>query len=115
MAVTYEWSFLEEEITNLNATKEDESKKKGKKKESKPLKINEVFDILPVSGVLMPGQTENVEFTYYSGNGLTYNGIAVCSCQGGPDYEIPIVGSSSHVEFDLSTTEIDFGEVAYNE
>ena len=120
MNVTYEWSFLEEEITTLNAMKQNEEAKGGKKKggkgkKQKMLPINEVFDILPVSGVLQPGQTETVEFTYYSGHGLTYNGIAVCSVDGGPDYEVPIIGESSFVSYSLSTKEIDYGEIPYNE
>ncbi len=55
MPVNYEWSFLEEEITNLNALRAEDDKKTKKKKKQKMLPINEVFDILPVSGVLMPG------------------------------------------------------------
>jgi hydrocephalus-inducing protein len=55
MPVSYEWSFLEEDTTSLNAVQEeDETKKKGRKK-AKQLPINEVFDILPVSGRLEPG------------------------------------------------------------
>lgn len=50
-------------------------KKKSKKKKVTP--INEVFDILPVSGILQQGETETVEFTFYAGHGLKYNGIAV--------------------------------------
>ncbi len=117
MNVTYEWSFLEEEITTLNAIKAEETKKSKKKKgnKQKVLPINEVFDILPVSGVLSPGQTETVEFTYYSGHGLTYNGIAVCSVDGGPDYEVPIIGESSTVGYKLSDNKIDYGEIPYNE
>ena len=90
-------------------------KKKKKKKKAKILPINEVFDILPVSGILQPGETENVEFTFYAGNGLNYQGMAVCSVDGGPDYDVPITGDSSFVSYNLSTTELDFGEVAYNE
>lgn len=115
MAVNYEWSFLEEEITTLNTMKQEEESKKKKGKKGKVLPINEVFDILPVSGILMPGQTETVEFTFYSGHGLTYNGIAVCSVDGGPDYEVPIVGESSFVSYKLSATELDYGEIPYNE
>lgn len=55
MPVNYEWSFLEEEITSLNVMRQEEEKKSKKKKKQKMLPINEVFDILPVSGVLMPG------------------------------------------------------------
>ena len=56
-----------------------------------------MFDILPVSGRLEPGAEENVEFTYQAGNGLLYNGVAVCSVDGGPDYEVPITGDSNVV------------------
>jgi len=63
MPVSYEWSFLEEESTNLNAVEEVDETRKRKKK-PKALPINEVFDILPVSGRLEPGQTENVEYTF---------------------------------------------------
>ena len=116
MPVNYEWSFLEEEITTLNALKQEEDKKAKKKgKKAKMLPINEVFDILPVSGVLMPGQTETVEFTYYAGHGLTYTGIAFCRFDGGPDYEVPIVGESSFVSYKLSATELDYAEIPYNE
>jgi hydrocephalus-inducing protein len=34
---------------------------------------------------------------------------------GGPDYEVPILGESSFVDFRLSTHELDYGEIAYNE
>jgi len=101
MPVSYEWSFLEEDNDNqLNAVMEEEPKKK---KKQRPLPINEVFDILPVSGRLMPNQTETVEFTFQAGHGLLYSGVAVCSVDGGPDYEVPIVGESSFVDFKLST------------
>lgn len=90
MAVAYEWSFLEDAPLLDEQDELNEEKKKKKSKKNKRLPINEVFDILPVSGVLLPGQTENVEFTFYSGNGLNYSGTAVCSCDGGPDYEVPI-------------------------
>jgi hydrocephalus-inducing protein len=73
-----------------------------------------VFDILPVSGRLEPGQEENVEFTYQAGNGILYNGVAVCSVDGGPDYEVPITGDSNEVQYKLSTHEIDFKEVEYS-
>lgn len=116
MAVNYEWSFLEEEQSSpLKEQEESKSKKNAISKKSKMLPINEVFDILPVSGTLQPGQTETVEFTFYSGHGLLYNGIAVCSVDGGPDYEVPIVGESSFVSYKLSATELDYGEIPYNE
>ena len=40
-------------------------------------------------------------------------GIAVCSVDGGPDYQVPLDGESSFVSYKLSTNEINFGEIAY--
>jgi len=118
MAVAYEWSFLED-APNIDEQEEidadNEGKRKKTKKKKKHLPINEVFDILPVSGILQPGQTENVEFTFYAGNGLNYKGMAVVSVDGGPDYDVEIAGESNNVSFRLSTNNLDFGEVAYNE
>ena len=74
-----------------------------------------MFDILPVSGLLQPGESEVVEFTFYAGNGLTYEAKAVCSVEGGPNYEVPLSGESSYVDYKLSTTELDFGEIPYND
>ena len=39
----------------------------------------------------------------------------MCSVDGGPDYEVPIIGESSFVDYRLSTTELDYGEIPYNE
>jgi len=103
MICAYDWSFLEEEVTSLIVKDEEPSEESKKKKKKKELPINEVFDILPVSGILHPGESETVEFTYYAGHGMTYNGIAVCSIEGGPDYQIPLAGESSFVSYWLST------------
>ena len=108
----YQWSFLEEEAANVDGSL---APKKSKKQSKKKLPINEVFDILPVSGFLQPGESEVVEFTFYAGNGLNYDAKAVCSVEGGPNYEVPISGESSYVDYKLSTTELDFGEIPYND
>ena len=42
-----------------------------------------------------------------------HNAIAVWSVDGGPDYQVPLVGESSFISYKLSTNEIDFGEVSY--
>jgi hydrocephalus-inducing protein len=113
MVCTYDWSFLEEETTSLNKPAEEDEQESSKKSKKKKTPINEIFDILPVSGILHPGETETVEFTFYAGHGIKYNGIAVCSVDGGPDYQVPLVGESSFVSYNLSTQEIDFGEISY--
>lgn len=56
MPVTYEWAFLEEEIIG------EEEKMNISSNSLFPgsVPINEVFDILPLSGVLEPDQVEEV-------------------------------------------------------
>lgn len=55
MPVAYEWSFLEDAPVVDEMEEINQEKKKKKSKRNKKLPINEVFDILPVSGILMPG------------------------------------------------------------
>lgn len=57
MDVAYEWSFLEEAplLNEQDEIDHQDAKGKKKKKKKKVLPINEVFDILPVSGILQPG------------------------------------------------------------
>jgi hypothetical protein len=54
MSVAYEWSFLEDApiLNEQDELDHLDTKGKKKKKKKKALPINEVFDILPVSGIL---------------------------------------------------------------
>jgi hypothetical protein len=40
--------------------------------------INEIFDILPLSGKLDPDQFEEVEFIYNAQGGILYRATAIC-------------------------------------
>ena len=51
MPVFYEWKFADEDQISSNPQGDD-------------IRINEVFDILPLNGLLNPGQIETVEFIY---------------------------------------------------
>jgi len=53
MTVNYEWKFAEED-----------AKEKNKNPQEDHIRINEVFDILPLNGSLSPGEVEIVEFIY---------------------------------------------------
>lgn len=47
-----------------------------------------LFDILPIEGTLGPGQTELVDFSFYSYPGVKSTASAVCTVEGGPAYEV---------------------------
>lgn len=99
MNVEYEWSFLEDE-------------------NSGDIPTNEIFDILPLNGVLEPGMTEQVEFVYYGMPDQKFTAKAVCQVVGGPDEKVNLVGESSRIKYKLSTTTasntIDFGEAVFS-
>ena len=100
--VIYNWNFVEEVQIG------EESQAKGEI-------INQLFDILPVKGKLMPGETETVEFLYHSASGSRHTAIAVCNVEGGPDYEVVLSGESSMVGYQLSRYHLNFGDIPYNE
>ena len=65
----------------------------------KDLKINEVFDILPLRGVIEPGVSEYVDFTYYAVPFNNFNITAICRVKGGPDYFVKINAEASDVAY----------------
>jgi hydrocephalus-inducing protein len=75
--------------------------------------INEVFDILPLSGFLGVGDTEQVEFVYNAFGGQRFKTTAVCHVEGGPNYEVTLIGDSSLITYHLSTNHIELGEVRF--
>jgi hydrocephalus-inducing protein len=93
MSFSYQWNFLEEEMDNFS--------------------INEVFDILPLSGFLQPGESENVEFIYNSVSNHKVKAIAVCHVEGGPDYEVTLEGDSSLIAYKISSNLLELGEVRF--
>lgn len=105
--VKYEWNFIEEITMNRNRMVERES-------EDKPI-LNQIFDIMPVMGLLKPNQEETVEFVYHSQAGQKHNGIACCFVEGGPEYEVNLKGESSLVSYQLSRYSLDFGSVGFND
>ncbi|KAM4894666.1 hydrocephalus-inducing protein homolog [Sylvia borin] len=80
-----------------------------------PLKVEKAFSILPMSGVLQPGETQQVSFTFF-GRLNTVAGVrALCHVEGGPTYKVELTRGASHVSYLLSSREIDCGLQTFNE
>ncbi|CAK8990089.1 unnamed protein product [Durusdinium trenchii] len=77
--------------------------------------INQIFDILPIMGILEPGCTQDITFTYFGMKNQKFDVAAVCQTEGGPEYEVALKGQASKLDFVLDKTELDFGEVPYTE
>ena len=80
--------------------------------------LNEVFDILPLRGVLDPGVEEKIEFSYYAVPYKSFHLTAVCKVVGGPDYFVKINAEASDVAYSLAFPKnknyLDYGDVPLN-
>lgn len=55
---------------------------------STKLPPSQLFDILPIHGVIQPGQKEQVEFSFYAFPWVKANAVATCSVVNGPAYQV---------------------------
>ncbi|XP_037371987.1 hydrocephalus-inducing protein homolog isoform X2 [Talpa occidentalis] len=71
--------------------------------------IEEVFDILPLYGVLPPHSSHQISFTFYGHCDIVAQAKALCEVEGGPTYEITLKGEASLVSYSFDTTDINYG------
>lgn len=69
-----------------------------------------MFDILPLYGLLEPGDTEQVTFTFFGHADIWGEVKAICEVEGGPTYELTITGEASLMEYHFDHKDIDFGK-----
>nr|XP_004659621.2 hydrocephalus-inducing protein homolog [Jaculus jaculus] len=71
--------------------------------------IEEVFDILPLYGVLQPYSNLQISFTFYGHCDIVAQAKALCEVEGGPTYEILLKGEASLVNYSFDTQNINYG------
>lgn len=69
----------------------------------------QVFNISSLYGELQPGDTKLVTFSFLGHADISAHALALCEVEGGPTYEITLMGQASSVSYILDTNEIDFG------
>ncbi|TNN13811.1 Hydrocephalus-inducing protein, partial [Schistosoma japonicum] len=74
-----------------------------------PLGIEELFDIVPLYGEIIPGETMPLSCTFYGHSDIEAFVTALCEVEGGPEYKIEVKGSASDVAFQIDQTVIDLG------
>ncbi|NXG68880.1 HYDIN protein, partial [Baryphthengus martii] len=79
------------------------------------LGVEEVFDILPLYGVLQPGESQRVMFTFFGYTNIVAHVTALCRVEGGPTYKIALSGEASLINYLLDMTVIDCGLQLFNE
>ena len=93
----YNWAFLES----------------GSGANARGAPMNSVFDILPIRGLLSPGQSEIVEFSYSAHLGPKASGVAVCQVEGGADYQVALLAESDNIKYSIDPKVIDLGIQPY--
>ncbi|KAL5021171.1 hypothetical protein ScPMuIL_000326 [Solemya velum] len=74
----------------------------------------QVFDILPLYGLLQPGDTEQVTMTFFGHADIWGQAKAICEVEGGPTYEIMLKGEASLVDYRFDCREIDYGKQMFD-
>ncbi|XP_063024379.1 hydrocephalus-inducing protein-like [Melospiza melodia melodia] len=77
--------------------------------------VLQVFSILPLSGVLQPGESQQVSFTFCSHFNTISFVTALCHVEGGPTYELMLTGEASCISYSVSPRETYCGSQLFNE
>lgn len=103
MAVDYYWTFVQEEDYQENQIDLDSYGNIN-------IPINEIFDILPLSGKLEPNEKAPIEFIFNAIGKKRYYATAICHVEGGPDYQVSLLGDASIIKYKITPNVIDLGE-----
>ena len=93
------------------------SRRGGASKRGTPLKTaapEQVFDVLPIRGLLQPGETETVEISYFARADSKIEAFAVCEVEGGPSYDVALVADAHSIKYSLDATLVDFGRTPFD-
>ncbi|XP_030613884.1 hydrocephalus-inducing protein homolog isoform X2 [Archocentrus centrarchus] len=75
-----------------------------------PVRVKEIFDILPIRGHLQPGDQQAATFSFYGHENISREVVAECHVEEGPIYEIILRGHASEISYSLDPTHLDFGQ-----
>ncbi|KAF5830389.1 hypothetical protein DUNSADRAFT_14652 [Dunaliella salina] len=74
----------------------------------------QLFDVLPIKGLLRPGETELVTFAYFAYPGVRASATALCHVEGGPTYQVAMTGESNNIRYAVEPQFLDLGQQLYD-
>jgi hypothetical protein len=83
--VQYCWAFIDKYGMDINTTTASITENDGYK-----IPTNQIFDILPIRGTLLPGEGETVEFSYFSFPNYSCRAMALCEVHPSSAWSIPL-------------------------
>ena len=70
-----------------------------------------MFDILPLYGVLSPGETQEMQVTFYGHADIATEVVAVCKVEGGPSYQLVLAGEASTIQYKIDRRRIQLQNI----
>ncbi|CAM6101477.1 unnamed protein product [Calypogeia fissa] len=104
LEVQYCWAFIDKYGIDINTTSAGIQENDGYK-----IPTNQIFDILPIRGTLLPGEGETVEFSYFSFPKYKCRAMALCEVERGPSYSVVLDAESSAIKYTVNRYILDFG------
>ena len=74
----------------------------------------EVFDVRPIRGLLNPGESEEVEVSYFARADSQISTFAVCEVHGGPSCDVSVSGSAHEIKHDVTPTFFNVGKAQFD-
>ncbi|EFJ42226.1 hypothetical protein VOLCADRAFT_67248 [Volvox carteri f. nagariensis] len=74
----------------------------------------QLFDVMPIRGVLRPGEAETMTFSFFAYPGVKASCSAVCQVEGGPAYTVHMSGESNNIKYSVEPQLLDFGIQLYD-
>ena len=71
----------------------------------------QVFDILPLCGTLDPGESQQVQLTFYGHTGVVADVVALCHVEGGQTHKLLLRGEASEMRYQIDKKKIDMGTI----
>ncbi|XP_015258081.1 PREDICTED: hydrocephalus-inducing protein homolog [Cyprinodon variegatus] len=78
-----------------------------------PLHVDEVFDILPIYGVLNPHDQQLMTFSFHSHENTCTEVVAQCYVEDGPTYIVQVRVEISEFSYSIESTHLDLGSVLF--
>lgn len=87
------------------------SHNRDKSKASSSVAINEIIDIIPMSGIIPAGKTQTFTVVFYGHSDMSFKTTAFCFIEGGTGKSVDIQGASTHASIVVMPRSLDLGRI----
>jgi len=110
----YNWVFAEDAEQGAAVAATGKKAAKEATQADGKIRASQVFDILPVCGMLKPGESEVIEFSFYAHANQKLATTAVCEVEGGPAYNVEVACEASTIKYAIDKPTLHFGQALFH-